>query len=70
MYHYYYPALVFGVVLACLQMERLKESVRTPIMLVTVLATVVMFIYWYPLWSALPIPRSLYESRIWFDSWV
>ena len=70
MYHYYYPALVFGVVLACLQMERLKESVRTPIMLVTVLATVVMFIYWYPLWSALPIPRSLYESMIWFDSWV
>jgi dolichyl-phosphate-mannose--protein O-mannosyl transferase len=70
MYHYYYPALVFGMVLACLQMERLKESVRTPIMLVTVLATVVMFIYWYPLWSALPIPRSLYESRIWFDSWV
>jgi dolichyl-phosphate-mannose-protein mannosyltransferase len=70
MYHYYYPALVFGVVLACLQMERLKKSVRTPIMLVTVLATVVMFIYWYPLWSALPIPRSLYESMIWFDSWV
>jgi dolichyl-phosphate-mannose--protein O-mannosyl transferase len=51
-------------------MERLKESVRSPVMLVTALATVVMFIYWYPLWSALPIPRALYESMIWLESWV
>jgi dolichyl-phosphate-mannose-protein mannosyltransferase len=70
MYHYYYPALVFGVVIFCLQIVPLKPAPKFAVITALALAAGAMFLYWYPLWSALPIPRTRYESMIWFQGWT
>ncbi|MBI2914867.1 MAG: phospholipid carrier-dependent glycosyltransferase [Firmicutes bacterium] len=35
-----------------------------------VAGVVAAFIYFYPVWTAIPGPRNLYFSRMWFDSWI
>lgn len=37
---------------------------------VFVLATLLAFIFFYPVWSGLPIPRDNWRQRMWFQSWV
>ncbi|MFF2812325.1 dolichyl-phosphate-mannose--protein mannosyltransferase [Streptomyces sp. NPDC058000] len=37
---------------------------------VLVLLIVWNFIYFYPLYTGLPIPKSAWHNRMWFDSWV
>jgi dolichyl-phosphate-mannose-protein mannosyltransferase len=69
MFHYYYPAYVFGIILACLQLDRVSTRARWFFAIVLCAASIGMFVYWYPLWTALPIPRDRYESMIWFDTW-
>lgn len=69
MYHYYYPALVFGVVLFALQVDKLATRIKLMGGGVVFLASLILFIYWYPLWTASPISSQRYESMVWFDSW-
>lgn len=69
MYHYYYPAYVFGIVLACLQLDSLSSRARLICAAAVCAGCIGMFVYWYPLWTALPISRDHYESMIWFSSW-
>ncbi|MCE4948448.1 phospholipid carrier-dependent glycosyltransferase [Streptomyces albulus] len=37
---------------------------------VLVLLIVWNFIYFYPLYTGMPIPKSAWHNRMWFDSWV
>lgn len=69
MFHYYYPAYVFGIILFGLQLNHLSSRARWIVILATLSASFWMFIYWYPLWTAMPIDRARYESMIWFSSW-
>jgi dolichyl-phosphate-mannose-protein mannosyltransferase len=33
-------------------------------------AAAAAFLYWYPLYAAVEIPRPAWEQRVWFDSWI
>ncbi len=37
---------------------------------VLVLLIVWNFIYFYPLYTGQPIPKSAWHNRMWFDTWV
>jgi dolichyl-phosphate-mannose--protein O-mannosyl transferase len=69
MYHYYYVPLVFGVMMFALEIDRLKANLRNSILAGVMLCSLALFIYWYPLWSVLPIPAERFESMMWLDSW-
>jgi dolichyl-phosphate-mannose--protein O-mannosyl transferase len=70
MYHYYYPALVFGLLLFCLEIDRLRSGWRQGVMVVCTALAIGMFMYWYPLWTALPMSYESYRARVWFKEWI
>lgn len=37
---------------------------------VFVLAVLLAFVFFYPVWTGLPIPRDSWRQRMWFQSWV
>ena len=69
MYHYYYVPLVFGVMMFVLQVDRCKVNLRTLILCGAMMSSLAFFIYWYPLWTVLPISSERFESMMWLDSW-
>lgn len=71
-FHYYYPAMPFVVMAVALGLERLWRLGEEGRVLVAgyLALVVVMFVWWYPLWTAWPIPESQFWQRMWLRSWI
>lgn len=71
MFHHFYPALPFAVMsIASLLAHLWNQGKWGPLIVGAYLgAVVVMFIYWYPLWTGLPISYAYYQHHLWFPSW-
>jgi dolichyl-phosphate-mannose--protein O-mannosyl transferase len=70
MFHYLYPALPFGCILSALTLSNIvSKRIRNSLLTILLLATLGMFILWYPLWSALPISEQLYRMMLWRAQW-
>ena len=70
MYHFL-PAVPFGALsVAALVVHAWRRSPRWQILAFAyVLAVALSFVYFYPLYAAVPLDRPALESRMWFDAW-
>ena len=71
-FHYFFTAMPFAAMALALSLERLwrRGAWGRGVAAAYLAAVVGMFIYWYPLWSALPIPEGYYRHHLWLPSWV
>lgn len=63
-------AMLIGALLGppgCTERRRTIGAVGAGVL---VLLIVWNFIYFYPLYTGLPIPKSAWQNRMWFDTWV
>lgn len=71
LYHFM-GALPFAVILLAYGVVRLwdKAGWRREVAAGIVLAIVLSFIYFFPIWTAVEIPVGAYYQRMWFTSWI
>ncbi|RMD94578.1 MAG: phospholipid carrier-dependent glycosyltransferase [Calditrichaeota bacterium] len=71
LYHYM-GALPFAIILLAFVTVKLwsKEGVAREVAALTVLLIVLAAVYFFPIWTALPIPRGAFYQRMWFVSWI
>ena len=70
MYHFL-PAVPFGALaVAALIVHCWRSGVRGQLVAAGyVLAVALAFVYFYPIYAAVPLDSSSFESRMWFHSW-
>jgi dolichyl-phosphate-mannose--protein O-mannosyl transferase len=70
MYHFL-PAVPFGALsVAALVVYAWRRGSRWQVLAFAyVLAVALSFVYFYPLYAAVPLDRPALESRMWFDAW-
>ena len=71
-FHYFYLAMPFAAMAMAFLAKRiwLKGKIGRSIVLVFLILTVMMFVYWYPLLTGLSIPQKFYQQHMWFKSWI
>lgn len=72
LFHYFYTAMPFVVMAFALLAWRLwnKGPAGRAVVVIFMLLTLGMFIYWYPLLTALPVSPKFYGHHMWFKSWI
>ncbi|WP_240945138.1 dolichyl-phosphate-mannose--protein mannosyltransferase [Bifidobacterium moraviense] len=65
------PAMILAI---CYVADWLRESVSPRAYHVTCGVTLGVIglaaAYWYPIWTAIPVPYEFWLSHMWFDSWI
>ncbi len=71
-FHYFYVSFAFLVILLGWILDQIWTSGKNGKILVGIylLLIVGLFIYWYPLYTAIPITKEIFESHLWFKSWA
>ena len=71
-FHYFYLAMPFAAMAMALLTRRiwLKGKIGRSLVVIFLIFTAMMFVYWYPLLTGLPIPYKFYEHHMWFRSWI
>jgi dolichyl-phosphate-mannose--protein O-mannosyl transferase len=68
-----FAALALAYVLAGLRntviQVRGRQLSLAPLSWAAVLAVVAGFIFFYPVWTAVPMPDSDHQMRLWVDAW-
>jgi dolichyl-phosphate-mannose--protein O-mannosyl transferase len=70
MYHFL-PAVPFGALaVAALIVHSWRSGLRGQLLAAAyVLVVAFSFVYFYPIYSAVPLDYPAFESRMWFHSW-
>ena len=65
------PAMILSI---CYVADWLRESLPTRAYHVTCGVALVIVgaaaVFWYPIWTAIPVPYEFWLSHMWFDSWI
>jgi dolichyl-phosphate-mannose-protein mannosyltransferase len=71
-FHYFYPAMPFVVLAITMALKALWDHDKYGKIAVAAYLTLVliMFGYWYPLYTAYPISPGFFSNHLWFKSWV
>lgn len=71
LYHFM-GALPFTIMLLAFFVSELwrQEGWRREVAAVVVLMILISAVYFFPIWTALPIPAGAYYQRMWFVSWI
>lgn len=71
LYHFM-GALPFMIMLVALMVNRLWRAggFWREISAVMVLAIILAAVYFYPIWTGLPIPQGAFYQRMWLSSWI
>lgn len=69
--HYMFESIPFACLAIAYFVDRLWRHRDFQILgFAYVAAAVGLFLFWYPLWSGLPIPRSFYQMHLWLPTWI
>ena len=69
--HYMFETIPFACVAIAYFVDRLLRHRDFQVLGVAYLAAAVgLAVFWYPLWSALPIPQGFYRMHLWLDTWI
>ncbi len=70
--HYYETAVPFVLISMALLLRDLWRQGPAGRLAVTFYfcVVVILFVYWLPLWTDLPIPHPYYRHHMWFKGWV
>ncbi|MNR82354.1 putative dolichyl-phosphate-mannose--protein mannosyltransferase [compost metagenome] len=69
--HYMFETIPFACLAIAYFIDRLWRHRDFQVLAFAYLATAVgMFIFWYPLWSGLPIPQAFYRMHLWLPTWI
>lgn len=71
-FHYFYAAVPFSVIALALLTQRIWQGGRVGKWVVVgyLLLVLVLFVYWYPLYTGIPISEPYFQNHLWFKSWV
>lgn len=71
-FYYFDTALPFAILALTLLLRRIWDAGRVERAAVVAYLLLVagLAVYWYPLWTGLPIAESLYRHHLWFKSWI
>jgi dolichyl-phosphate-mannose--protein O-mannosyl transferase len=71
-FHYFYAAIPFEFMAIALLLQRFWQIPKVGKWIVAcyLLAVAGMFIYWYPLYTGLPISEASYRNHLWFKAWI
>lgn len=69
--HYMFESIPFACLAIAYFVDRLWRHRDFQVLAFAYLAAAVgMFIFWYPLWSGLPIPQAFYRMHLWLPTWI
>jgi len=68
-FHHYLPALPFICLILAWSLWQLKPPFKKPIIFSFLLLTFTVFIFFYPLNTAIPIPAKLLKYWFWLPTW-
>lgn len=70
-YYHYLPSTPFlSISLGYALNEVIERNKYGPILVgIFICAMAILFIYFLPLWTAISVPKEIYESYFWFKSW-
>jgi dolichyl-phosphate-mannose--protein O-mannosyl transferase len=71
-FYYFYTAVPFSILAICLLAQRVWkiEKIGKWFVIWYFLVVMLMFFYWYPLYTGMPISESYFRDHMWFRSWV
>jgi len=71
-FHYFYSVMPFTVMAMALLARQLWEwnGFWRVLVVVYLIAVAVMFVYWYPFLTGIPVSGDYYNNHIWFKSWI
>ncbi len=71
LYHFM-GALPFFIMLLAVTLDRLwqRNGLRRELAALVILAVIICAIYFFPLWTAQPIPVRAFYQRMWLKSWI
>lgn len=72
LFHYFYFAIPFVDMAVALTVFHLwqKGRIGKGVVIVYLILVGVMYVYWYPLWTGLPVTQKFYEQHMWFSRWI
>jgi Gpi18-like mannosyltransferase len=70
--HYYFEAIPYAIIAITLLVRDLWQSSKTErgVAALYLASCVGLFVFFYPLWSGLPVPSWFFYWHIWFPKWV
>ncbi len=69
--HYMFETIPFACIAIAYFVDRLWRHRDFQVLAFAYLAAAVgMFIFWYPLWSGLPIEQAFYRMHLWLPTWI
>jgi Gpi18-like mannosyltransferase len=69
--HYMFETIPFACLAIAYFVDRLWRHRDFQILGFAYLAAAaLMFVFWYPLWSGLPIPKPFYQMHLWLPTWI
>jgi len=69
--HYMFETIPFAMLCLAYFLDQLwKQEDWQPVAATYLVVTGGLFVFFYPLLSALPIPEVFYRAHIWFSSWI
>jgi dolichyl-phosphate-mannose--protein O-mannosyl transferase len=70
--HYYFEAIPYAVIAITLLVRDLWQSSKAErsVAALYLASCVGLFVFFYPLWSGLPVPSWFFYWHIWFPKWV
>lgn len=71
-FHYFDTALPFAIFAITLVLRRLWEAgeLERVVVVAYLLLVAGLAVYWYPLWTGLPISEPFYRHHLWFKAWI
>jgi dolichyl-phosphate-mannose--protein O-mannosyl transferase len=71
-FHYFYSAVPFVFMAVALLLQRFWQIPKVGKWIVAGYLLIVtgLFIYWYPLYTGLPISEASYRNHLWFKAWI
>ena len=71
-FHYFYTAMPFVAMALALLLSRLWAWGKPGRVIVVLYLILVagMFVYWYPLLTALPVSGKFFQHHMWFKKWI
>lgn len=71
-FHYFYPATPFIAMAIALWMQRIWQIGPRGRIIVTayVMLVAILFLYWYPVYTGLPMTEAFFQNHLWFKSWI
>ncbi len=72
LFYHFFPALPFMTILIAIMIDEMWESTSEQLPYIATLLVILIFlayIFFFPLWTALPINDTYFNQHLWFKSW-